>query len=96
MYMIDGKMFTVPEIKDANKKQNSDIRRFFGPPRASDAGGADASGKRQANRAVETRSDQSHNPTPKEARLRNLAELSSLAFMSLPLAVALFRLRRRR
>jgi hypothetical protein len=37
MYMINGSMFTVPEIKDGNIKENKDIRRFFGAPRQSDA-----------------------------------------------------------
>jgi hypothetical protein len=37
MYMINGSMFTVPEIRDGNIKENKDIRRFFGPPRASDS-----------------------------------------------------------
>jgi hypothetical protein len=32
MYMIDGKLFTVPEIKDGNTKENRDIRSFYGPP----------------------------------------------------------------
>jgi hypothetical protein len=32
MYMIDGKTFTVPEIKDPNIKENRDIRSFYGAP----------------------------------------------------------------
>ena len=32
MYMIDGKLFTVPEIKDGNLKENRDIRSFYGAP----------------------------------------------------------------
>jgi hypothetical protein len=32
MYMIDGKMFTVPEIRDSNSKENKDIRGFYGSP----------------------------------------------------------------
>jgi hypothetical protein len=32
MYMIDGKLFKVPEIKDGNIKENRDIRRFYGAP----------------------------------------------------------------
>jgi hypothetical protein len=96
MYMINGNMFTVPEIKDANKKENKDIRRFFGPPRISDAASADSPKKGEQKKADETRSGQSSDARSKESRLRNAAQLSSLAFMSLPLAVVFFRLRRRR
>ena len=32
MYMLGGKLFTVPEIKDANTKENKDIRSFYGAP----------------------------------------------------------------
>jgi hypothetical protein len=32
MYTIGGKLFTVPEIKDANIKDNRDIRGFYGAP----------------------------------------------------------------
>lgn len=32
MYMTDGKLFTVPEIKDSNLKENKDIRGFYGAP----------------------------------------------------------------
>jgi hypothetical protein len=32
MYMIDRKLFTVPEIKDGNTKENRDIRSFYGVP----------------------------------------------------------------
>ena len=41
MYMIGGKLFTVPEIKDSNIKENRDIRSFYGAPRqqtSADAG----------------------------------------------------------
>ena len=94
MYMIDGKMFTVPEIKDSNKRENSDIRRAFGPPRTVDSGSASRE-KRQGTESTEKKAGE-NNGSSQEARLRNVAELSSLAIMSLPLAVVLFRLRRRR
>ena len=32
MYLIDGKPFTVPVIKDVNLKENRDIRGFYGAP----------------------------------------------------------------
>ena len=96
MYMINGQMFTVPEIKDSNKRENKDIRRFFGSPRTSDAAKTDAPTGDNQKKTVETKSNQSSDARMKETRLRNAAELSSLAFMSLPLAVVLFRLRRRR
>jgi hypothetical protein len=32
MYMIGGKLFTVPEIKDGDTKDNKDIRSFYGAP----------------------------------------------------------------
>ncbi|HWN98349.1 MAG TPA: hypothetical protein VNS63_03660, partial [Blastocatellia bacterium] len=32
MYMIGGKLFTVPEIKDAGTRENKDIRSFYGAP----------------------------------------------------------------
>ncbi|MFY9556382.1 MAG: hypothetical protein WAV47_16840, partial [Blastocatellia bacterium] len=32
MYKIDGKLFTVPEIRDANIRENRDIRSFYGAP----------------------------------------------------------------
>jgi hypothetical protein len=32
MYVTDGKLFTVPGIKDANIKENRDIRSFYGAP----------------------------------------------------------------
>jgi len=92
--MIDGKMFTVPEIKDSNKRENSDIRRRFGPPRGMDSAGASPGEKREGTKSTETQSGETG--TAHEARLRNIADLSSLAFMSLPLAVVFFRLRRRR
>jgi len=95
MYTIDGKMFTVPEIKDTNKRQNSDIRRVFGAPRPVDSAGAGSREKRPGTESGETKSGEASGSS-QEARLRNVAELSSLAFMSLPLAVVFFRLRRRR
>ena len=33
MQMIDGKLFTVPDIKDRDIKRNRDIREFYGEPR---------------------------------------------------------------
>ncbi|MCI0487626.1 MAG: hypothetical protein L0229_13625, partial [Blastocatellia bacterium] len=33
MYMRSGSLYSFPEIKDNNIKQNRDIRNFFGPPR---------------------------------------------------------------
>lgn len=32
MYTIGGKLFTVPQIKDGNSKENKDIRGFYGAP----------------------------------------------------------------
>lgn len=97
MYMINGNMFTVPDIKDANKRENKDIRRFFGPPKASDAATTDTPNP-ERKKANETKSGQSNetNTPSKEARRRNAAELSSLAFMALPLAAVFFRRRKRR
>lgn len=34
MYIKDGALYVVPEIKDPNTKENRDIRRFFGAPTA--------------------------------------------------------------
>ncbi|MEK6284859.1 MAG: hypothetical protein AABO57_03890 [Acidobacteriota bacterium] len=98
MYMINGAMFTVPNIKDGNKKENKDIRRFFGAPKTSDGATTDSTPKVERKNADETKSGQSNEPKSpaKEARMRNAAQLSSLAFMSLPLAAVLFRRRRRR
>jgi hypothetical protein len=36
MYMKDGKVYRVPEIKDRDTKQNKDIREWFGLPRRKD------------------------------------------------------------
>jgi hypothetical protein len=33
MYMKDGKLYRVPEIKDRDTKENKDIREWFGLPR---------------------------------------------------------------
>ena len=33
MFLIDGKQFTVPDIKDRDIKRNREIREFFGDPK---------------------------------------------------------------
>lgn len=98
MYMINGSMFMVPDIKDGNKKENKDVRRFFGSPKTSDGASTDSTPKVERKSADGTKSGQSNEPKSpaKEARMRNAAQLSSLAFMSLPLAFLLFRRRRRK
>ena len=96
MYMINGQMFTVPDIKDSNKKENKDIRRFFGPPRTSAAASADSPGKNENKKTGETNSGQSSESRLKELRLRNISDLSTLAFLSLPLLALLLRSRKRR
>jgi hypothetical protein len=97
MYMINGNVFRVPEIKDANKKENRDIRRFFGAPKPSDAAttGTPSPERKNADETKSGQSDDDANAPSKEARINNAAALSSLAFMSLPLAAVLFRRRRR-
>ena len=37
MYTINGRLFTVPDIKDRDIKNNGDIRRLYGPPRTMDS-----------------------------------------------------------
>jgi hypothetical protein len=96
MYMINGQMFTVPEIKDTNKKENKDIRRFFGAPRTGDAAKIDSTGKDENKRTDDTKSGQSSDERLKESRLRRATELSSLVFMSLPLLTLFLRARKRR
>jgi LVIVD repeat len=36
LYMKDGKIFTVPELKDSNIKRNKDVRDAFGEPKLTD------------------------------------------------------------
>jgi hypothetical protein len=96
MYKIDGKMFRVPEIKDTNTKENRDIRRFFGPPRVSNSADADRPDKNQSDKTNKTNGGQSQDAPSNEASIGKAADISRLAFMTLPLAVVLFRIRRQR
>jgi hypothetical protein len=97
MYMINGSMFRVPEIKDPSRKDNKDIRRFFGAPRSSDSATTEQT-KPESKKSEETKAGQptATNNLSNEAWIRNAAELSSLAFMALPLAAVFFRRRQRR
>ena len=111
MYMINGSMFRVPEIKDANTKENKDIRRFFGAPRSSDSATGNSPAlpaKNETKRAEEpkksdeVKSPDSQEPSPlgSAARgrggLHERADLSSLAFISLPLVAVFLRWCKRR
>jgi hypothetical protein len=86
MYMIDGKLFTVPEIKDGNPKENADIRRRYGKP-----GQMDTASEQEQKKAGEPK---------KSARLKEpygfsiTGELLGLAVLFLPFVATLHRWRR--
>jgi hypothetical protein len=84
MYMKNGQLWRVPEIRDNNKKENRDVRRFFGPPKTLNAAGQGEA--REEPKAEEKKSEGAKAPP----------DPLSLAPLSLPLALALLRLRRKR
>jgi hypothetical protein len=84
MYLKDGQPWRVPEIRDNNRKENSDIRRFYGPPKGLRAG---EQNKGQPAKSEEKKAD--------EERMKSPLVPLGLIPLSLPLALALFRLRRR-
>ncbi len=105
MYMKDGKLFSFPEIKDSNIKNNKDIRDYFGPPPLNESAGGSGS-KPEAPKGTqkeEKKSEAASGHSPGQARLvepdqirpNDSAELFGLAGLFLPLAITLFQQRRR-
>jgi hypothetical protein len=86
MYMKDGKLWRVPQIKDNNTKENRDIRRFFGPPKGLRAG--ERTEKKDGPAKSEERKTD-------DERMKSPPDPLGLIPLSLPLALALVRLRRR-
>jgi hypothetical protein len=90
MYMKDGKLYTVPDIRDTNTKENADIRRRYGKP-----GQPDAASEQQLKQ------EQKKGDEPKKsASLKGpfgfglTGELMGLAILFLPFVITFHRWRR--
>ncbi|HKG97306.1 MAG TPA: hypothetical protein VKA97_05815, partial [Pyrinomonadaceae bacterium] len=105
MFMIGGKLFTVPEIKDGNTKENKDIRRFFGAPKTPDNAvqGEPAAPRNDGTKKTDepkktdgVKTGQAKEPEGPVGQIRpHKTDLSNLVFMSLPLAALFFQWRKR-
>jgi hypothetical protein len=100
MYMRNGELWRVPEIRDLNIKENRDIRRSFGAPRVVDAknrkeGAKPGPAKPEPAKAEGATTENNAGRTGAQGLSSNWP-LFELVPLVLPLAAALFRRRRRR
>jgi hypothetical protein len=96
MFMRNGELWRVPEIRDLNIKENGDIRRFFGQPRVIDAGNKKGDTKAEPRKAEEAESPGNvERSGAGKGNLTSPAPLYELVPLILPLAAALLRRRRR-
>ncbi|HEX5734403.1 MAG TPA: hypothetical protein VF131_16325 [Blastocatellia bacterium] len=90
MYMKDGKLFTVPEIKDGNIKENADIRRRYGRPGQPDT--ASEEQLKQEQKKTDEPKKSASLEAPSGYSLS--AELIGVAILFLPFVATLHRWRR--
>jgi hypothetical protein len=97
MFMRGGQLWRVPEIRDLNTKENSDIRRFYGQPRVIDAKNRNAApGEGPQNSEDATVEKDKEKSGAPQGNLYSPSPLYDLVPFVLPLAAALLRRRRRR
>ncbi len=90
-YCGNTEIYTVPEIKDSNRKQNKDVRDFYGPP--AKTGAAQASGRENEPGTGEpTRPEEIRRGAPPDRS----PDLFNLFFIFLPPAIAAIQWRRQR
>ncbi|HKY03455.1 MAG TPA: hypothetical protein VJQ56_01130, partial [Blastocatellia bacterium] len=77
-------LFTVPEIKDSNRKENRDIRNFYGPPAVTDS-----------DEPTGGPSEKSPAGLSSDVRQARETDYVGLAFLTLPLVITLLRWKRR-
>ncbi|HXG64925.1 MAG TPA: hypothetical protein VNO70_07440 [Blastocatellia bacterium] len=93
MYLRNGELWRVPEIKDKNIKENSDIRKFYGQPRRSDTALREQKDGRKDAATPESKASGANSG---QARLNYSMEAFGLASLLLPVAITFFQWRRRR
>jgi hypothetical protein len=104
MYTINNRLFMVPDIKDRDIKNNSDIRRLYGPPRTMDAAENKSAPPKEDTKKPESSSEEKRTETSNappaaipdgQARLSAPADALGFAALCMPFAIVLFRERRR-
>ncbi len=80
-------LFAVPEIRDSNKKENRDIRNFYGPPARSDS-------DEHLEKAPGGPLDKAPGGLSSSLRQSHDADFVGLAFLALPLVITLLRWKR--